>query len=407
MGTFPRQLRPFLLQAARSYPVVTLTGPRQSGKTTLCLDAFAGLPRVSLEPLDNRQFAREDPRGFLGEYATGAIIDEVQHAPDLLSYLQEDVDRDPTPGRFILTGSEHLSISGSVAQSLAGRSAVLHLLPLSRSEVLGFPVKGEGLFETLHIGGYPRIHNDSVSRVDPQRWLADYVTNYVQRDVRQLLNVTLIDEFTTFLKLCAAQTGQELNLSRLGADAGISHNTARSWLSVLQASFLCFTLPAWTPNIRKQLIKAPKLHFFDSGLLCYLLGIRSADEVRHHPLRGPIFESWVASELYKVHAHHAEVPDLRHFRQSRGAEIDILELTGRTINAYEVKSGQTVSAEFTKQLREAVASLRGACKSQQEIRPVLVYGGDTSSRRQDVDILSWSDVGADRGPPLGEPVRAS
>lgn len=275
--------------------------------------ATASLPRAPRQSTVRQR----RPRGFLREYATGAIIDEVQHAPDLLSYLQEDVDRDPTPGRFILTGSEHLSISGSVAQSLAGRSAVLHLLPLSRSEVLGFPVKVEGLFETLHIGGYPRIHNDSVSRIDPQRWLADYVTNYVQRDVRQLLNITRIDEFTTFLKLCAAQSGQELNLSRLGADAGISHNTARSWLSVLQASILCFTLPAWTPNIRKQLIKAPKLHFFDSGLLCHLLGIRSADEVRHHPLRGSIFESWVASELYKLHAHHAEHPKLRHFRQSR------------------------------------------------------------------------------------------
>lgn len=392
MEIFPRQLKPYLQQAARSYPVVTLTGPRQSGKTTLCVDAFPDLPRVSLEPLDNRQFAREDPRGFLREFAAGAIIDEAQHAPDLLSYLQEDVDRDPTPGRFILTGSEHLSISGAVAQSLAGRSAVLYLLPLGRAEGLGFPVEVEGLFETLYTGGYPRIRNDTVSRIEPKRWLADYVTNYVQRDVRQLLNITRVDEFTTFLKLCAAQSGQELNLSRLGGDAGVSHNTARSWLSVLQASFLCFTLPAWTPNIRKQLIKAPKLHFFDSGLLCHLLGIRSADEVRHHPLRGAIFETWVASELYKRQVHRGEQPDLRHLRQSRGAEIDIVEFGPEGIDAYEVKTGATVSPEFTRRLRTAVAGLRDEIEPRPEVRPVLVYGGEISGCRDDVELLPWSKL---------------
>lgn len=392
MRVFPRRLRPVLQQAARSYPVVTVTGPRQSGKTTLCVDTFPDLPRVSLEPLDNRGFARDDPRGFLHEHAGGAIIDEAQHAPDLLSYLQEEVDRDPTPGRFILTGSEHQSISGAVAQSLAGRSAVLYLLPLSRAEALRFPVKIEGLFETLYTGGYPRIRNDEISYVEPRRWLADYVTNYVQRDVRQLLNITRADEFTVFLKLCAAQSGQELNLSRLGADAGVSHNTARSWLSVLQASLLCFTLPAWTPNIRKQLIKAPKLHFFDSGLLCHLLGIRNAGEVQHHPLRGAIFESWVASELYKRHVHRGEQPDLRHLRQSRGAKIDIIEFAPDGAAAYEVKSGQTISTEFIRELSEAVASLRDSIEPRREIRPVLVHGGDMSGHRQDVEILPWSGL---------------
>jgi len=393
-------LQPFLAKAARSYPVVTLTGPRQSGKTTLCVATFPKLPRVSLEPLDNRQYAKQDPRGFLREHAAGAIIDEVQHAPDLLSYLQEEVDRDPRPGRFILTGSEHLSISGSVAQSLAGRSAVLHLLPLSRVEALAFPIPADSLFETLHMGGYPRVHDDSVSRIEPQRWLADYVTNYVERDVRQLLNITRMDEFGVFLRLCAAQSGQELNLSRLGADAGVSHNTARSWLSVLRASFLCFTLPAWTPSLRKQLVKAPKLHFFDSGLHCHLLGVRSADDLRHHPLRGAVFESWVASELYKAHVHRGDQPDLKHFRQSRGGEIDILDLTGKTLTAYEVKSGETINPEFTERLKAALESIRTALAPRQKSRAVIVYGGEAPSQRQGVDIVPWSQLAA---PPAGSP----
>jgi predicted AAA+ superfamily ATPase len=393
MPIFPRDLRQFLREAARAYPVVTLTGPRQSGKTTLCVDTFPEHPRVSLEPLDQREQAQTDPRGFLEEHAAGVIIDEVQHAPDLLGYLQEEVDRNPTPGRFVLTGSEHLSISGSVAQSLAGRSAVLHLLPLSRKEALSFPVKVEGLWETLYVGGYPRLHNDTVSRMGPRRWLADYVTNYVQRDVRQLLNVARLDEFSTFLKLCAAQSGNELNLSRLGADAGVSHNTARSWLSVLQASFLCFTLPAWTPNLRKQLVKAPKLHFFDSGLLCHLLGVRSAEELRHHPLRGAVFESWVASELYKRHVHRGEQPDLKHFRQSRGSEIDLLEFTSQGLNAYEVKSGQTLNAEFTTRLQVALEGVKGALRPRQKSRGVLVYGGETPSRRHAIDVVPWSALG--------------
>jgi predicted AAA+ superfamily ATPase len=387
---YHRDLKPFLVAAARSYPVVTLTGPRQSGKTTLCVDAFPGLPRVSLEPLDQRQYARQDPRSFLHEHRAGAIIDEVQHAPDLLSYLQEEVDGDPAPGRFILTGSEHLSISGSVAQSLAGRSAVLHLLPLARAETKRFPVQLEGLWETLWVGGYPRIFDDTVSRIEPQRWLSDYVTNYVQRDVRQLLNILRFDEFSTFLKLCAAQSGSELNLSRLGADAGVSHNTARSWLSVLQASFLCFTLPAWTPSIRKQLVKAPKLHFFDSGLHCHLLGVRSAEELEHHPLRGAVFESWVAAELYKRYVHRAEQPDLRHFRPSRGQEIDVLEFTSSTLSAYEVKSGRTVSSEFTTNLESALRGLEAALRPGQTTQGRLVYGGDTATRRQSIELVPWS-----------------
>jgi predicted AAA+ superfamily ATPase len=266
---YPRNLLNVLHKVATYYPVVLVDGPRQSGNTTLCRGAFPDKAYLSLESLDNREFARSDPRGFLAEYAAGAVVDEVQHAPDLLSYLQDEVDRDPTPGRFILTGSQNLAISRAVSQSLAGRVSILHLLPLSRDELTAFPGGArDDLFELLWTGGYPRIHDRGIPA---QQWLADYASTYVQRDVRQILNIGDLNRFTAFLRLCAAHTAQELNLSALGSDAGVSHNTAGAWLSVLESSFLCFRLPAWHRNRKKQLIKAPKLHFFDSGLVSYLL----------------------------------------------------------------------------------------------------------------------------------------
>ena len=380
----PRRLEPTLREVASYYPVVSLTGPRQSGKSTLTRGAFPDLPRRSLEAPDIRLYAREDPRGFLAELRAGAIIDEVQHAPELLSYLQEEVDRDPTPGRFILTGSEHLSVSSRVAQSLAGRAGVLHLLPLSWDELGGFGAAHRDLFATMWAGGYPRIHDVGIP---PPRWLGDYTANYVQRDVRQLLNITDLDTFTAFLKLCAGATGQEINLSRLGADAGITANTAKAWLSVLEASFICFRLPAWTPNIRKQVVKAPKLHFFDSGLACHLLGIRTSAELRHHPLRGALFESWVASEVYKHRVHRGERPDLWHHRQSRSVEVDIIDRLAGV--AVEVKSGATIVPETAANLAESLAKLPESLAGR------IVYGGDESRTMHGVDLCAWRDL-ADR-----------
>ncbi|MDE3032670.1 MAG: ATP-binding protein, partial [Acidobacteriota bacterium] len=267
-----RNLLPVLLRSAELYPVVTLTGPRQAGKTTLCQQAFPDKPYASLEPLETRAFAQEDPRGFLAQFPSGAILDEVQQAPDLLSYLQVHVDRNPAPGQFILTGSQHLGLSQAISQSLAGRTAVLHLLPPSLEELRRFPNPPDSLFDTLFAGAYPRIHDRSIP---PSRWLSDYLATYVQRDVRQVLNVGDLVTFTTFLRLCAGSTAQELNLSRLATDAGISQPTARAWLSVLETSFLGFRLPPWHTNLRKRRVKAPKFHFFDSGLACHLLGIQS------------------------------------------------------------------------------------------------------------------------------------
>lgn len=383
----PRRLERVARAAARQYPVVTITGPRQSGKTTLCRRIFRGKPYVSLEPLDAREFARADPRGFLSQHRDGAVLDEVQQAPELFSYLQEEVDRDPRKGRFILTGSQHFGLSDAIAQSLAGRVAVLHLLPLSHDERLTFPDPPATLDASLWQGAYPRI---PAGHIPADRWLADYVTTYVQRDVRQLSNISDLDAFTRFLRLCAGRTAQEVNLSRLGADAGVSHNTARAWLGVLEASFIVFLMPAWHRNIRKQLVKAPKLHFVDSGLACHLLGIRSPQQLQLHPLRGALFESWVASEMLKQRLHAGRPAQLFHFRESRGVEVDVILEEGRQRVAVEVKAAQTVASDFFNNLEKFAGLVRAddSCTTASK----LVYGGDRGQRRGGVDVLSWRQV---------------
>lgn len=380
-----RDLHSVLLYGAKVYPVVTLTGPRQSGKTTLCRAAFPDRPYISLEPLDTRAFAREDPRGFLAQYPQGAILDEVQHAAGLLTYLQDLVDRDPTPGRFILTGSQHFGLRDAVSQSLAGRTAVLHLLPPSLAELRRFPVAPGDLFDTLFMGAYPRIHDQGIP---PERWLADYLATYIQRDVRQVLNVGDLLGFNTFLGLCAGSTGQELNLSRLGADAGISQPTAKAWLSVLESSFLCFRLAPWSSNLRKRLVKAPKLHFYDAGLACFLLGIRSARQLETHPLRGAIFETWVASEVVKMHLHRGREAAAYHYREVAGREVDLVLQSSDRVRLLEVKSARTVDASWLGSLMDAKTSLEAGSPAQ-SFDPILIYGGDQQQVRSGVHVQPW------------------
>jgi len=295
MNYKPRTLEPLARQAAREFPVVTITGPRQSGKTTLCRALFPNLPYANLEPLDQRNYARNDPRGFLAEYPDGAVIDEIQRAPDLSSYLQAAVDEDPRPGRFIVSssvsGSQHFGLSQTVNQSLAGRAAIMRLLPLSLDELSAFDAEINDLWQVVLQGGYPAIHS---RKLNAARWLDNYLLTYIERDVRQLSQIGDLEAFGNFLALAAGRSASEINLSAIGGDAGVAHNTARAWLSVLEASFVIFRLPAWHGNLRKQLTKAPKLHFLDSGLACRLLGIGTPEELRHHPLLGPIVESWVA-----------------------------------------------------------------------------------------------------------------
>jgi hypothetical protein len=337
-----RLIAPEIVRRARRSPVVVLTGPRQSGKTTLVREVFSDLPYENLETPDVRERALSDPRGFLEGFPRGAVLDEVQRAPGLLSYIQVDVDARRQPGRWILTGSQNLLLLSGVSQSLAGRAAMLELLPLSLPELRAAGWLGKTLFEVLFRGGYPAPFDRGES---VREWLSDYVRTYVERDVRQMLGVGDLLSFQTFLRMAATRTGQLLNLSQLGADVGVSHNTARSWISVLEASYIVARVPPFFRNIGKRLVKTPKLHFLDTGLACYLLGIRTEGELEAHPLRGALFESWVASEVIKAQKNQGLDLSLSFFRDTHGLEVDLLVERGGDIVAIEAKSGSTVAAE--------------------------------------------------------------
>ena len=377
-----------LAQLARYYPVVSVTGPRQSGKTTLCRAVFPALTYVSLEPLDVREFAIADPRGFLASLPGGAVIDEVQRAPDLFSYLQAEVDERPEPGRFILTGSQNLALTASITQSLAGRTGTLELYPPSWSELQRFSAAPTDLFDVLWTGAYPRIFD---RQIPPHEWLADYVATYVQRDVRQLLNIGDLRAFSGFLCLCAGSTASEMRLSRLGADAGISHNTAKAWTSVLEASYLMFRLPGWHPNFRKQIVKSSKLHFVDTGIACYLMGIREPDQLRTHPLRGAVFESWVASEVLKQAAHSGVASSMFHYRDATGLEVDLVSGTPHSIILTEAKSGATVATDFTVSVERLAAEFtkRNPTIS---VATRVVYGGTMAQSRARTAIIPWQQI---------------
>ena len=384
-----RTVRDHLLRLARKFPVVTVTGPRQSGKTTLCRGAFPDLPYATLEDPDTRAHATRDPRGFLAGFPAGAVLDEVQRVPDLLSYLQGIVDAAPRRARFVLSGSQHFGLLGSVTQSLAGRTALLNLMPFDRGEMRR--VRGAAaldLWETLFRGGYPAIHD---RRASPGDWLAGYTATYLERDVRQVLNVGDLGAFQDFLRLCAGRAGQVLNLAALGADAGVSHTTARAWLTVLEAGFLVFRLRPLHRNLRKRITRAPKLAFWDSGLLCYLLGIRTPAELRIHSARGAVFECWVASEIAKHRLHRGIAADLHYFRDHRGTEVDAVLDTGTRIAAVESKSGATVPEDPIRVLRgfAATTAIDPRCPRAELF---LVHGGEAAGTREGVRIVPWSAV---------------
>jgi len=381
-----RVLETRLRALARKFPVVTVTGPRQSGKTTLCRALFRDKPYVSLEAPDVQDFARRDPRAFLAQHPEGAVLDEVQRVPDLLSYVQVIVDDHPGAGRFILTGSANFSLLQSLGQSLAGRTALLELLPLSLQEIRRFPNPPSDLFDLLWRGSYPALYDRDLA---PGDWYPGYVSTYLERDVRTLLNVGNLVAFQTMLRLCAGRVGQLLNLSSLGADAGVTHATARSWLSVLEAGYVAWRLPPFHANVSKRLIKTPKLHFIDSGLVCYLLGIRSPDQLRDHPLRGGIFETWVVSEILKSRSHRGLPPNLSFFRDRKGAEVDLVVDLGRQLLAVETKSGQTVAGDFFAGL-QGFASLIESTDHPPETRGFVVYGGDQHQGRSSGTVVPWS-----------------
>ena len=375
-----------LEELATRHPSITLTGPRQSGKTTLCRAAFPQHAYVSLERPDRREEAIEDPLGFLAQLRDGAIIDEVQRVPELLSYLQGEIDQDPRPGRFILTGSQHFGLLASVTQSLAGRTAFLHLLPPSWDEVQRFERPPADLMTALWTGAYPAIHDRGIPA---DEWLGSYISAYIERDVRQLLEVRHLRAFRTFVRLAAGRTAQPLNLSGLSADAGVSVGTAKSWIGVLEASFIVALLPAWHRNVGKRLIKAPRMHFLDSGLCCALLGIGGPRELLTHSARGAVFESWVASEILKARFHRGTDARLHHLRTRRGEEIDLVVDGGPTRCAVEVKSGRTVAGDVIRLLSRLAPLLEDP---DHQVARCLVYGGDEARESRGVQLVPWRQV---------------
>jgi uncharacterized protein len=393
----PRHASSALLHLARGFPILAITGPRQSGKTTLARQCFPHLPYLNLEDLDTRELAASDPRRFLARFANGAVLDEVQRAPALMSYLLGVADSVGAMGRFVLTGSQQFGLMDGITQSLAGRVGMVTLLPLSHAELMQAATGSvpetrtpSALDERLWLGGYPALHAADRD-VFSSAWFGSYVATYIERDVRQVLNVGNLAQFQRFVALCAARSAQLLNLNSLASDCGISQPTARQWLTVLQASHLVALLPAYHRNFGKRLVKAPKLHFLDTGLLCHLLRIASAEDLSTHAMRGAVFESWVVSETLKHRFNQALPADLHHWRDNHGLEVDLLvEHRGR-LTAVECKSGATYSSDWADALRlwQRVA---GPDASQ----PVVCWGGDVSFSRSDHEALSWRDFGLAR-----------
>ena len=388
MKNIGRQALNVLLQRAMLYPVVTVLGPRQSGKTTLCRMAFPDKPYVDLEQPDVREFAQQDPKAFLAQFPDGAVLDEIQNVPSLLSWIQVLTDADPRKGRFVLTGSHQLQVSAQVTQSLAGRTAVLELLPLSLSELAkasDLPTVEPADANVLMLqGGYPRIHAQGMP---PEVMLSDYFATYVERDVRQLINLRHLREFGQCVRLLAGRTGQLLNQTSLGNEVGVSSNTITQWLSILEASFLVFSLAPWSVNIGKRLVKSPKIYFYDVGLACWLLGIKTVEQLQHHPLRGALFENLVVLEVLKSLRNQGLRDPLYFFRDSNGLEIDLLLDHADGLQLVEIKASQTVSAALFKNLRTVSSLLGDRVKTQH-----LIYGGAERQDRTGVEVLPYGQA---------------
>jgi predicted AAA+ superfamily ATPase len=377
-----RHLESTLRRLAASFPIVAVTGARQAGKTTLVKSVFNGHAYVTLEDPQERAFAEEDPKGFLSRFSAGAIFDEAQRWPDLFSHLQTLVDADRRAGRFILTGSQHFGLMAGISQSLAGRVGMTRLLPLSLSEVPITMLQSRDA--VLLRGGYPGLYETPVEVTD---WMSSYVATYVERDVRQILDVKDLAAFQKFLKLCAGRTGQVLNLSTLAGEVGISHTTARSWISVLESSDLIHLLPPYHQNFGKRVIKSPKLYFHDVGLACWLLGIRSAEILETHPARGSLFETLIVGEFLKARFNTGQPADLYFWRDASGREADLVYETPKGLQSVEIKSGQTVTSDYIAATHRAALPA-----SSSALPPLLIYGGTESYERSGIRVLSWTGL---------------
>lgn len=377
-----RKLKDSIKENIAYFPIVTVTGPRQSGKTTLIRTMFPDMPYYSLENPDTLAMAMNDPMAFLMQHSEGMVLDEVQNAPQLLSYLQGVVD-EHRDRKYILSGSSQFSLQNSISQSLAGRTAVLELLPVSLAELNGIAPLDDPDHLTFS-GFYPAVMaGDNV----PHLFYPAYVRTYLERDVRSLLQVKDLYRFQTFLRLCAGRVGSLFNASELSNEVGVSVNTVLSWLSILQASYIVFLLHPYFENSRKRLTKTPKLYFHDTGLACYLLGIGSEQQLATDRMRGHLFENMVIADIVKRFSNEGRVPELMFYRDSNGNEVDLLVAKGQAIEAYEIKSSATYNSSF-----ESVFGKLTPALDARLTRRAVVYGGRQERRDAPIEVLRYTSL---------------
>lgn len=369
---------------ALKFPVISVIGPRQSGKTTLVKSVFPDKDYVILEDLDTREFALNDPRGFLATYSKGAIIDEVQRVPALFSYIQTAVDRSNKAGQFILTGSQNILLQENISQTLAGRVAILKLLPFSLDELKDTKYEPDSAEEYIFTGSYPRIYD---KKINPRDWYPNYIQTYVERDVRLIKNISDLNTFQKFIKLCAGRIGQVLNLLSLGNDCGITHNTAKAWISILESTYIVFLLRPYYKSFNKRLIKMPKLYFYDTGLACSLLGIQNKQQLSTHYSGGSLFESFVLSEIIKYRLNKGLEPHCYYWRDRTGNEVDCIMENNKSLLSIEVKFSKTIVDDFFSGLKywSKVASKVSS-------RPYLIYNGKERQKRSFGEVISWKNI---------------
>lgn len=376
-----REAESELINLAKQFKAVAVVGPRQSGKTTLTRYVFSDKPYVSLENPDIRQFALDDPRGFLSQYKAGAVIDEIQRAPELFSYLQQILDENKTSGKFILTGSNNFILQKSISQSLAGRIAYLYLLPFTVSELSA--LEFIELNNLMFRGFYPPLYDQPV---EPDKWYPNYIRTYIERDVRQIKNITDLTAFERFLRLCAGRIGQLLNMNSLAIESGVDNKTISSWIGILESSFIVYRLQPHHNNFNKRIVKMPKIYFYDTGLVCALLGIQNHEQLNYHPLFGNLFENFTIGELVKYRYNQAKSYNLYFWRDNTGHEIDIIIDNLDKLYPVEIKSGKTITDKFFE-------GIQWWFKISGEKKGAIVYSGETYQKRSNnIKIIPWNKL---------------
>jgi len=373
-----RQITDILKDRLNKFPVLTLTGPRQSGKTTLLRNEFADYKYYNLERIDHRELILSDPIGFLNSQGTRVIFDEAQNIPELFSYIQVISDERGTPGQYILSGSQSFLLNGRISQSLAGRTHISHLLPFGITEL---PVESQSLSDIIFKGFYPRLHD---AEIEPTEFYPSYIQTYIERDIRSLKSIENLNTFSRFIGLCVGRIGQVLNLSSLANDTGITVNTVKSWLSLLESSFILYQVHPYFKNYNKRLIKSPKIYFYDTGLVCSLLNIQNAEMIRNHYLYGALFENFIISEIIKTQHHAGKRPSVYYWRESNGTEIDcMIELKNQKLLAIEIKGGETFNKDFLKNFKNFPES--------DVTQKYLMYAGNTLPSLSGIEIIGQDD----------------